>query len=179
MKLLVHGSGFRRPYRNDPEELRCGKPKEVRGNPDCNWFPSSLDGDSLGRSSGGSTPVGTIADLLAVIRAQSLDSIEELRIIGHANGKFIAFAGTTLPDKIVFTENAMIGILQHLSAPDPDFAVYRTVFGQTGAWYWRAAARAESDRICLIWSATRCCALWPDLRNPFSTPSMGRPKDPS
>ena len=41
MKLLVHGSGFRRPYRNDPEELRCGKPKELRGNPDCNWFPSS------------------------------------------------------------------------------------------------------------------------------------------
>jgi hypothetical protein len=109
MKLLVHGSGFRRPYRNHPEELRCGKPKEVRGNPDCNWFPSSLDWDSLGRSSGGSTPVGTIADLLAVIRAQSPDSIEELRIIGHANGKFIAFAGTTLPDKIVFTENAMIG----------------------------------------------------------------------
>ena len=109
MKLLVHGSGFRRPYRNDPEELRCGKPKEVRGHPDCNWFPSSLDWESLGRSSGGSTPVGTIADLLAFIRAQSPDSIEELRIIGHANGKFIALAGTTLPDKIVFTENAMIG----------------------------------------------------------------------
>jgi len=61
MKLLVHGSGFRRPYRNDPEELRCGKPKEVRGHPDCNWFPSSLDWESLGRSSGGGTPVGVVS----------------------------------------------------------------------------------------------------------------------
>jgi hypothetical protein len=109
MKLLLHGSGFPRRYRNDPEELRCGKPKEVRGDPDCNWFPSSLDWEWLGRSSGGSTAVGTIAELLATIRSQAPDSIEELRIIGHSNGNFLALAGTMQPDKIIFTENAMIG----------------------------------------------------------------------
>ena len=127
MKLLVHGSGFRRPYRTDPEELRCGKPREVRGNPDCTWFPSSLDWEWLGRSSRGSSPVGTIADLLAVIRAQPPDSIEELRIIGHSNGNFLAVAGTTLPDKVIFAENAMIG----------DSATFNTA---------RSAFRSAQDR---------------------------------
>jgi hypothetical protein len=109
MKLLVHASGFRRRYRSDPEELRCGKPREVRGNPDCTWFPSTLDLEALGRSSGGSKPAGTIADLVATIRAQAPDSIEELRIVGHANGTFFALGGTDLGDKLQFTENTMIG----------------------------------------------------------------------
>ena len=132
MKLLVHGSGFRRIYRTDPEELRCGKPKEVRGNPDCTWFPSSLDWEWLGRSSGGSTPVATIADLLNVLRTQPPDSIEELRIIGHSNGNFIAVAGTTLPDRIHFTENAMIGDSATFNTARPAFRSLQDRFRADG-----------------------------------------------
>jgi hypothetical protein len=109
MKLLVYGSGFPRRYRNDPEELRCGKPKEIGGNPKCIWSPASIDFSWLGRSSGGATPVGTIAELLAVLRSKPSDSIEELRIIGHANDKCLALAGTIIPDNVQFAEPAMIG----------------------------------------------------------------------
>jgi len=139
-----------------------------------------LDWDSLGRSSGGSTPVGTIADLLAVIRAQSSDSIEELRIIGHANGKFIAFAGTTLPDKIIFTENAMIGDSATFITARSGFRSVQDRFRADGRVVLAGCGSGGvgSDLLDLV-SHTRCCALWPDLRNPFSTPSMGRPKDPS
>src|SRR5262249_45179829 len=37
------------------------------------------------------------------------DSIDELRIIGHSNGDFLALAGTIEQDKVVFSEPAMIG----------------------------------------------------------------------
>jgi hypothetical protein len=109
MKLLVHGSGFARRYRTDPEELRCGKPAEVRGNPNCVWFPATIDWEWLGRSSGGSKPARTMQDLLTIVSAQPPDSIEELRIIGHSNGKFLALGGTTLADKIQFAPETMIG----------------------------------------------------------------------
>jgi len=109
MKLLVHGSGFARRYRTDSEELRCGKPAEVRGNPNCVWFPATIDREWLGRSSGGSKPARTMQDLLTIISAQPPDSIEELRIIGHSNGKFLALGGTTLADKIQFAPETMIG----------------------------------------------------------------------
>ena len=109
MRLLIHGSGFQRPFRNDTEEVRCGRPRALGGNPDCHWSPSSLDWEALGRLSGGSTGVATVSQLLDVVRAQPVESIEELRIVGHSNGKFLALAGTITADEVRFTENAMIG----------------------------------------------------------------------
>ena len=109
MKLLVHGSGFARPFRTDPEELRCGKPREVRGNPLCHWSPGTVDWEALGRSSGGSNGVADVSGLLALIRAQARDSIEELRIIGHSNGAFLALGGRVKLDEVEFDEAAMIG----------------------------------------------------------------------
>jgi hypothetical protein len=121
MKLLIHGSGFPRPFRNDPEELRCGKPAELRGNPKCNWSPSSIDWQALGQKSGGSTAAADIAGLLAAIRAQRVESIEELRIIGHSNGSFLALGGTIAPDKVVFSEDAMMGSSQTFLTAKPMF----------------------------------------------------------
>lgn len=109
MKLLVHGSGFARPFRTDPEELRCGKPREVRGNPLCHWSPATVDWEALGRSSGGSNGVADVSGLLALIRAQARDSIEELRIIGHSNGAFLALGGRVKLDQVEFDEATMIG----------------------------------------------------------------------
>ena len=109
MRLLVHGSGFKRPFTSDPEELRCGKPKEVRGNPQCHWSPASIDWEALGRSSGGSTPAATVAELVTLLTNQGMESIDELRIVGHSNGDFRALGGIIKPDSVEFTEDTMIG----------------------------------------------------------------------
>jgi hypothetical protein len=111
MRLLVHASGFKRPsyYRTDADELRCGKEKVVGGNPDCHWSPSSVDLEPLGRSSGGSSPAATIADLLSIIRRQSTGSIEELRILGHSNEDYFALGGEIVPDNVKFDEPTMLG----------------------------------------------------------------------
>jgi hypothetical protein len=119
MKLLIHGSGFPRPYRSDPEELRCGKPTEVRGNPTCAWSPSSIDWEALGQKSGGSTPAGTVDALVAAIQAQRVESIEELRIVGHSNGSFLALGGKIDPREVVFTENTMLGSSQTTGIAPP------------------------------------------------------------
>lgn len=113
MRLLVHGSGFARPFKNDPEELRCGKPKEVRGNPDGHWSPASIDWEALGKSSGGSSAAATVNDLANVLASQGIETVDELRIIGHSNGPFLALGGAVQPyDKqasVKFAEPAMIG----------------------------------------------------------------------
>jgi hypothetical protein len=109
MRLLVHGSGFDRPFKTDAEELRCGKPAEVGGNPKCQWSPSTKDWEALGTTSGGSTPAKTVADLVKVISSQGIETIEELRIIGHSNNEFFALGGLIVPDNVKFDEEAMIG----------------------------------------------------------------------
>ena len=109
MRMLVHGSGFKRPFTSDPEELRCGKPIEVRGNPKCEWSPSSEDWSWLGRSSGGSTAAATIDELVTAISNQGIESIEELRIIGHSNKDFLALGGDITLNNVTFKEPAMIG----------------------------------------------------------------------
>lgn len=123
MRLLVHGSGFKKPsfYRSDAEELRCGKPREIGGNPKCHWFPSSVDLEALGKSSGGSVPAATIAELLDVIRRQSRGSIEELRILGHANNTFFALGGVIKADEIRFDEPSMLGGSASFLAAMPRF----------------------------------------------------------
>jgi hypothetical protein len=109
MRLLVHGSGFTRPFTNDPEELRCGKPSEVRGNPQCHWSPSTDDWAALGVSSGGSRPAATIDELVTVLTGQGVETIDELRIIGHSNKDFLALGGDITLDNVTFKEPAMIG----------------------------------------------------------------------
>ena len=122
MKLLIHGSGFEQPVafrNNEPAELRCGKPVEVRGNPACHWSPASIDWRVLGQKSGGSTACANMDELLATIRAQNVESIEELRIIGHSNKNFLALGGTIEPDKVRFTESAMMGNSQTFLTAQP------------------------------------------------------------
>lgn len=108
-RLLVHGSGFARPFKTDPEELRCGKPAAVRGNPNCHWSPSTLDWEALGRTSGGSTAAATVDELIKVIASQGIETVDELRIIGHSNGQFLALGGGIKLDQVEFDEAAMIG----------------------------------------------------------------------
>lgn len=109
MKLLVHASGFRSPFQNDVQELRCGKPREVGGNPNCHWSPSSVDLAALGRASGGSQPAATIDELLNLIQKQAVNSIDELRIIGHSNETYFALGGSIIADNVTFAEPAMLG----------------------------------------------------------------------
>jgi hypothetical protein len=119
MRLLVHGSGFPRPFRTDPEELRCGKPAALRGNPNCNWSPSSVDWQTLGQKSGGSSGAANINELVTLIRGQQIESIEELRIVGHSNGSFLALGGTIEQDNVTFSEMAMIGSSQTFLSAKP------------------------------------------------------------
>src|SRR5215467_14689686 len=95
-KLLVFGSAFARPitFTSEADELRCGMPEEDGGRPNCGWFPSSLDLGTLCGKSGGGTGVATIDELLSFIEQQPVDSIDELRIIGHSNEKYFALGGT-------------------------------------------------------------------------------------
>jgi hypothetical protein len=111
MKLLVHASGYQAvpPYRNEQQEIlctvhpRCGGIKR-------HWSASSADFKAAGDASGGSSPAGTIDELLGVIQKQAIESIEELRIIAHANEKMFCLAGEVRPDDVYFTkEEAWIG----------------------------------------------------------------------
>jgi hypothetical protein len=131
MRLLVHGSGFARPFKqdkkgnHDPEELRCGKPKEVRGNPDGHWSPSTIDWEALGKSSGGSSPAATVNDLLNVLSGQGVETVDELRIIGHSNGPFLALGGVIQPydpkAPVKFDEPTMLGSSATFLAAAPRF----------------------------------------------------------
>jgi len=111
MKLMVHASGYQPipPYRNEQQEIlgvvhpRCGGIKR-------HWAASSIDFAAAGTASGGSSPAGSIDELLGVIQKQAIESIEELRIIAHANDKMFCLAGEVRLDDVYFTkEDAWIG----------------------------------------------------------------------
>ena len=111
MKLLVHASGYQPipPFRNEQQEIlcvvhpRCGGIKR-------HWAASSVDFAAAGAASVGSSPAASIDELLGVIRNQAIESIEELRIIAHANEEMFCLAGEVRPDDVYFTkEDAWVG----------------------------------------------------------------------
>ena len=96
MKLLAHASGFKYPFKSINEEMRCGRESALGGDPACTWTPSNPDFDAYGKTSGGSNPVASVAELIDLIRKQPVGSIDELRIIGHSSATIFALAGTVL-----------------------------------------------------------------------------------
>lgn len=113
MRLLVHGSGFKSPFPDTMTEIRCSQPANIGGNPNCTWSPSNPDMETLGRTSGGSTPAANLTALADVIEQQPVGSIDELRILGHSSNEFFALGGTIVtndPNIVVrFDETAMMG----------------------------------------------------------------------
>src|SRR6516165_11346788 len=108
MKLLIHSGGYLlSPWRaNELTEIRTAR-GEVH---DCHWSPSTTDFLAAGRTSGGSSPAADVAAMIQVIGNQGAESIEELRIIGHANSKVFSLAGSIRCDDVYFVnEPAIIG----------------------------------------------------------------------
>lgn len=112
MKLLVHASGYKAvpAWTGDRQEILCTLPPPCGGDGKCIWSPDSRDFAATGISSGGSTGAATIAELLAAITQQKPESIDELRILGHANADVFSLAGEVKRDDVVFTKpDALIG----------------------------------------------------------------------
>src|SRR5437867_10748009 len=115
MKLLVHASGFENEPKlsgriGEQQEIRCQLHKKCGGDPKCHWSPSSKDFKDAGAHSGGSSPAASVDDLMKTIERQAVNSIEELRILGHANSSVLALAGAVRKDDVYFTkEDAWIG----------------------------------------------------------------------
>lgn len=123
MKLLVHASGYLPvpPYRNEQHEILCTVHPRC-GGITRHWSAAKIDFAAAGAASGGSSPAGSIDDLLSVIQKQAIESIEELRIIAHANDKMFCLAGEVRPDDVYFTkEDAWIGPSKAFQARISDF----------------------------------------------------------
>ena len=104
---LAFGSGFANPFSSEYDEARCGHPKEIGGNPDCRWQPSSDDMSTSAQLSGGGTPVSAFDELLTFIESRGPKSIDRLGIIGHSNSFIFALAGTIDP----FYKQPQTGVL--------------------------------------------------------------------
>lgn len=101
--LLVHSTGYARPFPTDALEQSC------RSGSDCKWSPSSLDFAAMGEKSGGSLGANSVSQLLELLEKQPKASIKELRVVGHGNESYFSFAGTILPQDVAFTESACLG----------------------------------------------------------------------
>jgi hypothetical protein len=122
LKLLVHASGYTTVYATDQQEITAVLHQKCGGNPKWHWSPSSKDFAAAGIASGGSKPAGSVDELLNVIRAQAVESIEELRIIAHANEQMFVLAGEVKHDDVYFTkENAWIGPSPAFTSATPQF----------------------------------------------------------
>jgi hypothetical protein len=137
-KVLVFGSGFPRctTFTSEADELRCGMPAEDGGRPNCEWFPSSVDLGTLCGKSGGGLGAANVTELLDIITNQPVDSIEELRIVGHSNDKVFALGGQVVCEgrrdrqgrpvpsdptqpNIYFSEPSLIGPSQTFLSAEP------------------------------------------------------------
>jgi hypothetical protein len=123
MKLLVYASGYiQTPWKNDQQEIRCKNDPRCGGDKDCHWSPSSKDFAAVANASGGGSPAKSIDELVKVISQQAVDSIEELRIIGHANDQVLALAGEIKRDDVYFTQpQSYIGPSSQFEAAMPQF----------------------------------------------------------
>jgi hypothetical protein len=89
-KLLIHSGGYLlglSPWRHNETKKIQTEWGEV---PNCTF---TTDFAASGRSSGGSSEASDIAGMINVIGNQAVESIEELRIIGHSNDKVFALPG--------------------------------------------------------------------------------------
>jgi hypothetical protein len=108
MRLLIHAGGYQvSPWSgNEMTEIRTTR-GEVSG---CEWAPTNPDFLAAGSASGGSLAAADVARMIQVIGDQAVESIEELRIIGHSNSEVFALGGSTRCDDVHFTsEPAIIG----------------------------------------------------------------------
>ncbi len=124
MKLLVHASGYLTvpPFRSDIEEIRCQVPAACGGTPSRHWSPSSRDFAAAGTGSGGSSPAATINELIALIKSQTVESIEELRMLAHANDQMFCLSGEVRNDDVYFTKSdGWIGPSTEFKAAIPQF----------------------------------------------------------
>jgi hypothetical protein len=113
MKLLIHAGGYLlSPWRgNELNEIRV-----VRGEfrnaqrqiVACKWSPGTVDFAAAGVTSGGSSAAGDVAAMIQVIGSQAVESIEELRIIGHANKDVFSLAGDIRCDDVYFVNDAAL-----------------------------------------------------------------------
>ena len=118
MKLLIHAGGYLlSPWRgNEITEIRTTR-GEVSN---CKWSPTTGDFKAAGTASGGSFGAATVAKMIEVIGDQAVESIEELRIIGHSNSTVFALGGTTRCDDVYFdSEPATIGNSQTFKSAIP------------------------------------------------------------
>jgi hypothetical protein len=107
-KLLIHASGYlRSPWQNNElTEIRTAAGLVAN----CKWSPSTADFAAVGVGSRGSSAADSVAAMLKVIENQAVESIEELRIVGHANSDMLSLAGTIVCDNVIFDqEPALIG----------------------------------------------------------------------
>ena len=106
MRILAYGSGYiLTPWHSDAEEIRytvdpkCGG-KQVEDKAE--WAPSSKDFAAIATASGSGAPAKSVDELLALISKQGVESIEELRILGHANESGLSLAGIIKPNNVYF-----------------------------------------------------------------------------
>ncbi|TWT13736.1 hypothetical protein [Reyranella sp. CPCC 100927] len=124
MKLLIHASGYTvvPPWANDRQEISCTLDTKCGGIANCHWSPANRDFAAAGVRSGGSTGAGTVKELLDVIAKQAVESIEELRILGHANDKVFSLAGDVKRDDVYFSnDQAWIGPFPAFESAIPQF----------------------------------------------------------
>jgi hypothetical protein len=129
MKLLIHAGGYvQSPWRGDEmKEIRTTRgeveyiPAKGETAKKCKWAPTTVDFAAAGVGSGtGSSSASNVAEMLKVIAAQKVESIEELRVIGHGNGRALALAGTTKCDDVYFdVEPALLGDFDTFNAAIP------------------------------------------------------------
>jgi hypothetical protein len=104
-RLLIHAGGYKlTPWKTDHQEIATVLHKRCGGTPDIHWAPTTRDFAAAGTTSGGSTAAATLDELLKVIRSKDPESIEELRIIGHANKDGLYLSGEVRPDDVYFTQ---------------------------------------------------------------------------
>ena len=123
MKLLVHASGYvEAPWKTDAAEIRTSLDPQCGGTSGIKWSPSSKDFAVVGSNSGGSSPAKSIDELLNLISQQGVESIEELRILGHANNTVLSLAGKIVKDNVDFApEAAFIGPSDTFTKAIPKF----------------------------------------------------------
>jgi hypothetical protein len=120
MKLLIHASGYKlTPWKSDQQEILATLDPKCGGNTKVNWAPSSRDFAAVGHNSGGSLPAASIDELLKVISQQSIESIEELRILGHASNDWGLYLAGDIKNDTVYFDNHDDASIGDLDADDP------------------------------------------------------------
>ncbi len=121
MRLLIHANGYNVvPWKTQQAEIRTVQHLRCGGTPNIHWAPSNVDFAAVGKAAGTSAPAATLDELVAAITRQPVGSIEELRIVGHANDTVFALGGEVRADDVYFTKpNSHIGDTPEFNAVAP------------------------------------------------------------